>query len=150
MNLTAMKFFNLLSIATGLRISNTKYTNDANPYTVVRFDRESPFSDTKFYSIHEASKRVENTINKEVLSPADAFKVNLTCTAGDAEICLKVEKAIKSAGELLLANLLITRQVVLKATYKSFCEGQELSTCPGRRIVSILNSWVGHKRLQSL
>ena len=107
------------------------------PYTVVRLDRDSPFAYSKNYSIIVAEPITnQNAISKAVLDPEDAFSVQLTCSTGtDPALCIKVEQALKSAGKMLLDNLIITRQVVLKASYQTFCAGQALSTCANRDVV---------------
>ena len=124
-------------------IDNLRVDNAHRKYTVERYDRASPYSYDKTLHFLEAEKQYTITTNKAVLPADDAFQVILTCTAPTtAATCLKVENAIKSASKMLVDNLLISKQIVLRATYKTFCAGQPLETCPNRFLV-IMNNLVG-------
>ena len=97
-------------------------------YQVVRIDRQSPYSNDKQMISLLATPNIINATSK-ALSADEAFLVRLTCPGIDPTTCQKVNVALENAGKRLVENLLITRQIVLKATFRSFCGGQSSTTC---------------------
>ena len=128
-----MKFNWIAAIVNALHIDRNANTG-VHSGTVLRFDRNSPFTNEKtYYSFRPKPFTSFHGVSKAVLPAEDAFKVELTCMPGTtSDLCAKAEQGLKNAGKRLLQTLRITKQIILKASFKSFCAGQNLTTCSRR------------------
>ena len=125
-----VSLISLFCWAKGFHISNPQQlvgSTEQTPVNVMRIDRDSPYSNNK--SFHLLTTTQQPQVILKALSADEAFLVRLTCPSIPADVCQKVNTALQNAGKRLVSNLLITRQIILKATFRSFCGGQPASTC---------------------
>jgi hypothetical protein len=78
--------------------------------------------------------------NSKALAPQDAFLVNLSC--GDRvteELCAFAKKTIQRSVEKIASNLIINQQIIIRASFRSFC-GEDLGCVLGSRLGSAISA----------
>ena len=92
---------------------------------ITRIDRVGDaFSNTFTASnMKPLAKQIKISKAASVLSPEDAFKIDISCPGVSQANCDKAKVGLMDAGRLIAQNLVITKPIKVNATFNSFCQG---------------------------
>ncbi|KAL3895503.1 MAG: hypothetical protein SGCHY_004662 [Lobulomycetales sp.] len=102
--------------------------------TIVRYDVTGIFDDSLSPVLVEL-KPSFRARNKLVAGLHGAFHFDVECIGVDDEKCEMARKGLGNVGTRLSAQLDIGENVRIKVTYRSFCAGQDIASCPMRMIL---------------
>ena len=140
-----LKEYLLVIVTSATTVHSNTNEVGSDRHRITRIDNLSldPLSNVKTAQyIYDAKLSLE-TINKAILSPSQAFQIDLSCEVyGVApEVCLKAKQTIQNAGELIAQVLLITSPIRVNARFRPFCNsGNDCEA--GKRLASAKHSSV--------